>query len=690
MSNRPRPPRALREKLYVRSGGICERDGCETPITLDPPTLHVSHLRAYSHGGTLHETNVAAWCTRCNLTLGPRDASDPRLIPREWQLEALDRIVARIAADGAATLSAAPGAGKTVFAGLVFEALHEADLIDRMVVLVPRRGLADQWANALNGARHLELKPHRAVERPGQLGVIVTYQSLQNPDAVDTHRMQAARARTLLVLDEVHHVGERTDGRVPAWAQNVAAFAGGLDNLHVAGVLNLSGTLWRSDQRERISTVRYRTVEQGKLESLVDFEIGTERLVGAGELRPIDVYRLGARVRVADYANLEMIEGNLADIDEKPARAVLATLAQKEGWRESFVTAVLERLEQAHHDLDYYQAKALVVAARQEDARALQLEVDKQMRLRGLRPLASLAISDDPDAQLTLEHFRKQPHPGVLCTVDMAGEGYDCPDIAVVGYASNKLTALYVRQVVARAMRVTDRERELGFIIPAAIVVPDAPALVEKLMSYLAPFTHEVLLPDDEDTFINRRVRQIEREHGAQLFRFDVQDATSSGDDRVSIAYADGSSEQVDTLIASRFADQLQQLGVPGVFAPRALVAHQRTIGDLLVERPFDGRLSDIAAPPSPPEPTSIEEQAEMLARQLSRLAGWWHNNGDCPVANFNNEANQAGGIAAGARAQATPAQLERSLNWMIERIVTYCDRSGKQPPRFAGRRVRG
>jgi len=44
--------------------------------------------------------------------------------------------VKRIAADGAATVSAAPGAGKTVFAALVFEALYEADVVDRMVVLL--------------------------------------------------------------------------------------------------------------------------------------------------------------------------------------------------------------------------------------------------------------------------------------------------------------------------------------------------------------------------------------------------------------------------------------------------------------------------------------------------------------------------------------------------------------------------
>lgn len=683
MPSTARPSRALREKLFARSGGTCERDGCETPITLE--TFHVSHIRSRAHGGTLHESNLGAWCSRCNLTLGARDAGDPRLEPREWQLEALDPIVARIAGEGSATLSAAPGSGKTVFAGLVFEALHQADLVDRLVVLVPRLALVHQWAEALNAARHVELKPNSAVERPGQDGVVVTYQSLQNQDALDGHRIQAERARTLVALDEVHHVGERADGQVPAWAKNVGALTGGLDDLHVTGVLNLSGTLWRSDPRERISTVRYRKVEPGKIESLVDFEIGVERLVGAGELRPIDVYRLGTKARIADYATLEIIDGNLADIDEKPARAVMATLARTGEWREAFVTAVLERLEQAHRDLDYYHAKALIVAARQDDARALQTEADRQMRARGLRPLAAVAVSDDPQAQRTLEDFRAQRYPGVLCTVDMAGEGYDCPDLAVVGYASNKLTALYVRQVVARAMRVTDREREKGKVIPAAIVVPDAPVLIEKLVSYLMPFTHEYLQLDDEDLFMERRIRQVEREQGIQLFRFDVQDVALTGEDSVSVSYADGSSEDVDSLVAARFATELERVGVPGSFAPRALVAHRRTIGELLIERPFDEKLAGFAE--EKPRATNIEDQAKMLARQLDRLAGWWHVNGDHPAARFNHQANQAGGIPDGSREQATPAQLERCLNWMIETIVAYCNRSGKKPPRFIARR---
>lgn len=182
-SRRPRIPRVQRERLFQRSGGVCER--CASRIDID--TFHVSHLRALSHGGPSVDENLAAWCSRCNLTLGADDAADTRVLPREWQLRALDRTVERIARTRVATLVAAPGAGKTVFAGLMFEALHSADVVDRMVVLVPRLPLVEQWHDALLRARHIELRPGGEVERNGQQGVIVTYQSL-SANTIGVHR----------------------------------------------------------------------------------------------------------------------------------------------------------------------------------------------------------------------------------------------------------------------------------------------------------------------------------------------------------------------------------------------------------------------------------------------------------------------------------------------------------------------
>jgi superfamily II DNA or RNA helicase len=489
--------RPLRERLYQRSRGACERCG----NTIDVDTFHVSHLRAHANGGALVEQNTAAWCAPCNLAQGAGDVADTRLVPREWQSRALGAVVEAIAGTGVATVAAAPGAGKTVFAGLVFEALRDLDLVDRMVVLAPRRTIVSQWQASLRSARHLELRANAGIEGRSHDGVVVTYQSLGNPLQLAVHVEQAARSRTLLVLDEVHHVGEALDGEGSAWARAVGELAGDVeDGLRVAGVLNLSGTPWRSARSERISTVRYRQAGAG-LESVVDFEVTPRELIARGELRPVELFRLDGQVKIEDRkGEAERIESAMCDLDEEgPARAALAALGGFAEYRQALVAAVLDRLTAARNALGGHPVKALIVANRQVDARAFRAEVVAQMRDRGLVPYALVAVSDDDDPGRMLDEFRSAPRMGVLCTVDMAGEGYDCPDIAVIGYAANKLTVLYVRQVIARAMRVTDVERQGDGVLPAAVVAPDVPALVEVLADHLAPYAPELEALSDED-----------------------------------------------------------------------------------------------------------------------------------------------------------------------------------------------
>jgi superfamily II DNA or RNA helicase len=693
--SRPKPSPALRALVFSRSGGICQRSNCGRPIAIE--TFHVAHLRSHAHGGPLHESNLAAWCPPCNLTWGNRDAADRRLVPREWQLDALSGVVDTILRTGAATVSAAPGAGKTVFAGLVFEALREIDAVDRMLAFVPRLGLVTQWADSLAENRHLQLKPGNPIERSGQLGSVVTYQSLNNRDALEAHRAQVAHKRTLLVLDEVHHVGERIGGLLPTWARNIAALAGDVEgDLNVTGVLNLSGTLWRSAKGERISTVRYRTLDDNRLESRVDYEVTVADLVARGELRPIDLYRLDAHVSLADYQNLEHVVGDLSDLDEKPARAAMSSLSTIGEWRSAFVAAVLDRLEVAHNALDGHHAKALIVAARQEHARELAREVDQQMRDRGLRPFAALAVSDEPDAQAVLADFSKQKRVGVLCTVDMAGEGYDCPDIAVVGWASNKLTSLYVRQVTARGMRVTGRERQLERVIPAAVVLPDAQALVEQLVSYLAPFTHEVLVPDEGE---NSRDPIMDGEGSGNppllpMTRYVLEEARPDADETVTVAYADGTQEDVDAAVVRTLAKELERLNVQGIYAARVIAASRRTVGELLAARPFERQQPDAAvlerlttgsqavASAEADRTRTIEEQAEMLQSQLSKMAGWWQHNGDTSPAIFNGAVNEAAGIKAGKRRVASVGQLQTARRFAREHISNYCARTGHRMPR--------
>ncbi len=704
MSDRRKLSRTEREGIFLRSDGQCQK--CGDPITID--YFHAAHLRSHKNHGPAIPENMEAWCVPCNLTWGSADAKDTRFQPREWQQEALDKIVKRIINDQVATVSAAPGAGKTTFAGLVFEALHGLDVIDRMLVLVPRKTLVEQWAEGLQKARHLELKCNHEVERAGQHGVVNSYQSL-NDSSLEIHQTMSDNKdgrRTLVVLDEVHHVGEKHLKESAAWAKNVKKLAGVVDqDITVRGVLNLSGTLWRSRGDERISTVRYIDVGDGRIRAQADYTVSAEQLIALGQLRPVDIYRLNARVEVSDTQSDTVTEADVCDLDEKPAaRAAMLALSQSEDYREAFVAAVLDRLEAAHRALGKYHAKALIVAPGQKEAYLFRDEVDRQMKERGWPPLAEIAVSEEgPNAIDTLRKFRTSKRVGVLCTVGMAGEGYDCSDIAVIGYASRTLTKMYIHQVIARAMRVTDYERQNG-VIPAAVVIPDIPELVEHLVEYLKAYNPDVASTPGKICGCGH----YETSHpesgpctecpcpiftpltgpppppGGNRFDVLVQEVSQQ---RVTIS--DGrealSSFAVNDL--SVFVSALVARNVSGaeVLAPRILVA----LNDFRMQQPFDdipdvdSMMADVKT-----RQRTTEERAQTLQKRIRVLEGWWKHNAEseCPVPVFAWKVNQAASIPKGGRESATVDQLAVALDFARETVAEFCRRTGKKmPKRFDG-----
>jgi superfamily II DNA or RNA helicase len=676
--------------LFQRSGGVCEREGCSTAITIE--NFHVAHMRSHAHGGALVPENLGAWCSRCNLTLGARDAGDSRVDPREWQVRALDRVVERITRARVATVAAAPGAGKTVLAGLVFEALHDAGVVDRMVVLAPRATLIQQWHESLYRARHVEIRPDYEVERSGQDGVVVTYQSL-GPQTIGVHRRQAELQRTLFVLDEVHHLGEPDHS---AWARFVADLVGDVrGEIHVAGVLNLSGTLWRSKKAERISTVRYTQDAEGKFVSEVDFDVTAAELIRDGQLRPVDLYRRGARVELVNLSEATRIVSRIADLSDKgAARAAIRELPTDPAWRESFVEAVFDCLERRHRDLGNGPAKALIVARRQDEARAFQQAADSIMRQRNMRPIAELAISDEADARKTLERFRTLRNPGLLCTVDMAGEGYDCSDIAVIGFATNKLTPLYVRQVAARAQRVTDYERNvIGHPIPAAVVIPDVPELVEVMSSILEPMRHEIA--DQDGVLDPAGVLQQRLEGFATIplpgYSLDRVDEHADGDVRIT-GELDG---DVAMQLVRLVEPEARRVGLPESDAPRIIHAVRSALNERRDSRPFDpltqpeAELADALSPTTLPAQTAvvedlpIERVANQLRTDLAALGRWWHRFGNSSAVHFNADVNRAGGIGPGGRDDAEVEQLRAALDRGRQIVGRYCEERGLPRPRL-------
>jgi superfamily II DNA or RNA helicase len=687
---RRRLARTDRERLFQRSQGVCEREGCSTPIDID--TFHASHLRAHANGGAAVFENFEAWCSRCNLTLGARDAGDPRVAPREWQLLALDRVVGRITRTRVATVAAAPGAGKTVFAGLAYEALRDADVVDRMVVFAPRTPLVQQWHDSLRRLRHIELRPNGEVERRGEQGVVVTYQSL-NAGTIGVHRHQADVRRTLYVLDEVHHLGEPDHS---AWARFIAELVGDVDDgIEAAGVLNLSGTLWRSRAAERISTVRYMTDADGRLVSDVDHEVTAPELIRQGQLRPVDLFRRGATVELIDLAESTRLVSPISELGERSAgRAALRELSNDPAWRDEFVREVIVRLIGRSRDLGNGPAKALIVARSQELARAFQEAANRIMRESGMHPIAELAVSDDgSEAHATLERFKKLKRPGILCTVDMAGEGYDCPDIIVIGYASNKLTPLYVRQVVARAQRVTDYERDVvGRPLPAAVVIADVPELVAGMSAILDPMRHEVVHADSPD---EARSNARDAFGLLQMPRYVLDSVTDHVEGDARVTGEAGGDVEMD--LVRRVEPEARRVGLPESEAPRIVLSVRRALAGRRESLPFDPLSSTESAletalePGSAPsstatvEPLSVDRIASGLRRDIDTLGRWWQHCGDpdVPVAHFHSAANRAGGIGKGGRPNAEVEQLRAALDHARLVVTRYCDETGQKRPRL-------
>src|SRR3954453_1134652 len=156
-----------------------------------------------------------------------------------------------------------PGGGKSLLPVIAASRLIAAGIVDRVCWVVPRDSLRLQaeeafadpvWRAALGHALSLRAAENAPDPSRGLAGYISTYQAIAA--APDLHLREVRRHRTLLVVDEVHHLPalaevdpaaaaqEATSGedQASAWSRAVVPL------LECAAVrLLLSGTLERAD-----------------------------------------------------------------------------------------------------------------------------------------------------------------------------------------------------------------------------------------------------------------------------------------------------------------------------------------------------------------------------------------------------------------------------------------------------------
>ncbi|MGN6870977.1 MAG: DEAD/DEAH box helicase [Solirubrobacteraceae bacterium] len=376
---------------------------------------------------------------------------------RLWQtraLEAMDRWE-----QGSFLLSAAPGAGKTRPALELARRELASGAIGSVLVACPTGPLTRQWARAASRLG-IELEVDASSPGPprGFHGVAVTYARIAKAPA---RWGRAAKARTLVIADEAHHLGEEL-----AWGEAFARGLGGCERW-----LLLSGTPFRSDATP-IPGVRYDPA--GLAEPDISYSYAEAVLDGI--CRPVCF--------VAYDGTLSWRSGD--DVIESSFETVLSGREASRRYRTAISTELPDGLPRILREADaklrmlrrdgHADAGGLVIAADSSHARriaALLREATGQSAL--------VVLHNEPRAAEKLAGFTNARDPWIVA-VNMVSEGVDIPRLRVGVYATAAKTPLVFRQIVGRFVRtIRHRPPEPSWLyIPADPILRDHAATVQQ------------------------------------------------------------------------------------------------------------------------------------------------------------------------------------------------------------------
>jgi superfamily II DNA or RNA helicase len=372
---------------------------------------------------------------------------------RAWQAEALDLYFEREPRDFLA--AATPGAGKTTFALRLAVELIARRVVDRVTVVAPTDHLKRQWADAAHRVG-LRLNPgfSNGDAWGGRRfhGVAVTY--AQVAVKASLHREITESARTLVILDEVHHGGDAL-----SWGDAIREAFGPATRR-----LSLTGTPFRSDTAP-IPFVTYAPDEKGIRTSVTDYSYGYGRALADGVVRPVIFLayagKMRWRTRMGDEMEARLGEGDTQDVT---AQAWRTALDPKGEWMPAVLRAADRRLSEVRHSIP--DAGGLVIATDQQQARAyagLLADITGEQ--------ATVVLSDEKASSSRIEAFAAGDSRWMVA-VRMVSEGVDVPRLAVGVYATSASTPLYFAQAVGRFVRARRRGET------ASIFVPSVPSLI--------------------------------------------------------------------------------------------------------------------------------------------------------------------------------------------------------------------
>ena len=532
---------------------------------------------------------------------------------RAWQAEALERYLASGARDF--LVAATPGAGKTAFALRVAAELRSRGTVDRIIVVTPTEHLKTQWADAAARAG-LRLDPRfrndaGAIGR-GYHGVAVTY--AQVAAKASLHQALTGSARTLVVLDEVHHGGDAL-----SWGDAIRdAFGPAVRRL------SLTGTPFRSDDAP-IPFVEYVPRADGTRISLTDYSYGYARALADGVVRPVLFFVYAGRMRWRTRAG-EEFEAVLGQDDTRDvtAQAWRTALDPAGEWIPSVFRAADRRLSEVRQSVP--DAGGLVIATDRSSARAYARILEQ---ISGEAP--TVVLSDDSGASERIAAFAASSARWIIA-VRMVSEGVDVPRLAVGVYATNASTPLFFAQAIGRFVRARRRGET------ATVFLPEVPVLTRLAAELEAQRDHVLGRPSDEQELWldDGLLEAAQRQESASAALADAGGFAALSSDasfgRTVYAGADfGGYAEVGS------DEELDFLGLPGILEPaqirEVLLARQARQARRSAAR--EGREAGAAERSAPAQPLyrTLAEQRRLLndlvaivARQSGRPHGSVHN----------------------------------------------------------------
>lgn len=458
--------------MLLISDGRCE--GCGVELETG---WHADHVRPWSRGGETDVLNGQALCQTCNLKKGAKVMSF-KFTPRAWQSECSEiAIQAFETGQLAFTAAVGVGSGKTLWGVWVATQLMDLGSVDCVVVVCPSEPIQASWcadfAKFGLAVRKLEGNSEISLRMPAdERGYVTTYQSVAMQPLL--HRRRCAGRRVLVILDELHHLGDaRTDGdEATAWADGcVAAFGDGA----ARHVICLTGTPGRGDAR-RLPFVEYEPGQvEGewipKLASPFGYTYTYGNAVNDRVVRRAAFRYVGAEGQVCvknKDGGMVVVEGGASTAEDKcMLRNHLERAALNVDARigdESVGVAAQAIVERVLYELDCIKksqpdAAALIVCYRVAQAKLYQRVLEVGMGRR------SVVVYDDKnsDPARVIEAFKTSRDVDVIIAVNMVSEGVNIPRLRVCGFLSPIEADLTLTQILGRVVRTNWQSPSVPF-----------------------------------------------------------------------------------------------------------------------------------------------------------------------------------------------------------------------------------